>query len=77
MSLDTIDLTNKDVFVEGVPHEWFASLRRDAPVFWHDEPDGPGFWCVTRYDDLVADPEGPAKVKAAYNTYLEKLRLAD
>src|SRR5713226_9631313 len=53
MSLDTIDLTDKDVFVRGVPHDWFASLRRDAPVFWHDEPDGPGFWCVTRYEDVV------------------------
>jgi cholest-4-en-3-one 26-monooxygenase len=53
MSLDTIDLTDKDVFVRGVPHDWFASLRREAPVFWHDEPDGPGFWCVTRYDDVV------------------------
>jgi cholest-4-en-3-one 26-monooxygenase len=53
MSLDTIDLTDKDIFVHGVPHDWFASLRRDAPVFWHEEEDGPGFWCVTGYDDVV------------------------
>ncbi len=54
MSLDTIDLTNKDVFVEGVPHQWFETLRREAPVYWHPEPDGgPGFWCVTRYEDVV------------------------
>jgi cholest-4-en-3-one 26-monooxygenase len=54
MSLDTIDLTNKDVFVEGVPHHWFEELRREAPVYWHPEPDGgPGFWCVTRYEDVV------------------------
>jgi cholest-4-en-3-one 26-monooxygenase len=54
MSLATIDLTNQDAFVNGVPHEWFATLRREAPIFWHPEPDGgPGFWCVTRYDDVV------------------------
>jgi cholest-4-en-3-one 26-monooxygenase len=53
MRLDTIDLTDKDIFVHGVPHDWFASLRRDAPVFWHEEEDGPGFWCVTGYDDVV------------------------
>ena len=54
MSLDTIDLTNKDVFVKGVPHDWFAELRREAPIFWHPEPDGgPGFWCLTRYEDVV------------------------
>ena len=54
MNLDTIDLTDKDVFVRGVPHDWFVALRRQAPVFWHPEPDGgPGFWCVTRYEDVV------------------------
>jgi cholest-4-en-3-one 26-monooxygenase len=54
MSLDTIDLTNKDVFVDGVPHDWFAALRHEDPVHWHPEPDGgPGFWCVTCYDDVV------------------------
>ena len=39
-----IDLANPDSFVAGVPHEWFARLRREAPVYWHPEPDGPGFW---------------------------------
>jgi len=54
MNIDTIDLTDQDVFVEGVPHDWFATLRREAPVYWHPEPDGgPGFWCVTRYPDVV------------------------
>jgi cholest-4-en-3-one 26-monooxygenase len=54
MSLDAIDLTNKDVYVQGVPHEWFAELRRDAPIYWHPERGGgPGFWCLTRYEDVV------------------------
>jgi cholest-4-en-3-one 26-monooxygenase len=22
-------------------------------VFWHEETDGPGFWCITKYHDLV------------------------
>jgi len=34
-----------------VPHEWFAFLRQNAPVWWHEEADGPGFWAVTGYDD--------------------------
>ena len=49
-----IDLCDKDVFVRGVPHEWFTRLRHEAPVCWHDEPDGRGFWCVTRYEDVAA-----------------------
>jgi cholest-4-en-3-one 26-monooxygenase len=31
----------------------FALLRREDPVHWHPEPDGPGFWCITRHADLV------------------------
>ena len=49
-----MDLANPDSYVDGIPHEWFAYLRREAPVSWHDEPPpNSGFWAVTRYDDLV------------------------
>ena len=54
MDLSDIDLTNPGAFVDHVPHEWFAQLRADAPVYWHEEADGPGFWAVTKYDDCVA-----------------------
>ena len=54
MELSDIDLTNAATFIEGVPHEWFTYLRQNAPVWWHEETDGPGFWCVTKYDDCVA-----------------------
>ncbi|MGA2520200.1 MAG: cytochrome P450 [Acidimicrobiales bacterium] len=56
MDLDTapVDLTDSRNFVEGVPHEWFAYLRRNAPAYWHEEADGPGFWAVTRHEDCVA-----------------------
>src|SRR5438445_12937687 len=32
----------------------FEVLRHEAPVFWHPEKDGRGFWAVTRYQDVVA-----------------------
>ena len=55
MSLDEIDLIDGRNFVAGVPHAWFAELRREAPVFWHPEAAAPrgGFWAITRYDDCV------------------------
>jgi cytochrome P450 len=54
IDLSTIDLVDPDSYVERVPFEWFDLLRREHPVFWHDEPGGnQGFWAVTRYDDLV------------------------
>ena len=47
-----VDLANLDTFVAGVPHEMFDRLRRDAPAYFHPEPNGAGFWCIVRYDDL-------------------------
>jgi cytochrome P450 len=48
-----IDLSDHDAFVEAVPHEGFAELRREDPVHWNPEPDGgAGFWAVTRYEDI-------------------------
>jgi cytochrome P450 len=52
-TLDAIDLSDHDAFVDHVPHEWFGELRRNDPVHWNDEPGGGrGFWAVTRYDDI-------------------------
>jgi cholest-4-en-3-one 26-monooxygenase len=54
MQLSDIDLLDRDRFTQGIPHEWFTFLRKEAPVFKHPEPDGPGFWVVTKYADVVA-----------------------
>ena len=52
MNLRDIDLTDADVFERGVPHDAFTTLRREAPVYWHEETDGPGFFAITKYADL-------------------------
>jgi len=52
MRLPDIDLADPDVFVAGTPHHWFRRLRDEAPVYFHPEPGGPGFFCITRYEDL-------------------------
>ena len=38
----------------GCYHETFKLLRDEAPVHWYDWEHGKGFWCITRYDDVVA-----------------------
>jgi cholest-4-en-3-one 26-monooxygenase len=55
MDLADIDLCDPGNFVAGVPFEWFAQLRKEAPVHWHRDPQGfaDGFWSVTRFDDCV------------------------
>jgi cholest-4-en-3-one 26-monooxygenase len=52
MRLDEIDLLDLDRFVRGEHHEMFRLLRAEDPVHWHDEPDGPGFWSITKLRDL-------------------------
>ncbi|WP_304172253.1 cytochrome P450 [Phenylobacterium aquaticum] len=49
-----IDLLSPASFAAGQPHAQFDWLRDHSPVHWHEEPDGPGFWAVTRYDDVWA-----------------------
>jgi cytochrome P450 len=51
-SLDEIDLSDHDAFLERVPHEWFRTLRHEDPVHFNPEKDGTGFWAVTRYADI-------------------------
>ncbi|HYW29273.1 MAG TPA: cytochrome P450 [Gaiellales bacterium] len=53
LTLDDVYLDN-DAFAERVPHETFKLLRDEAPVHWYDWEHGRGFWCITRYDDVVA-----------------------
>jgi cytochrome P450 len=54
LTLDDIDLSDHDAFVDGVPYDAFALLRREDPVHFNEEPDGRGFWAVTRYEDIRA-----------------------
>ncbi|MFF4260223.1 cytochrome P450 [Streptomyces sp. NPDC001663] len=60
------DLGHPDTYRDGVPHGLFAELRRTRPVAWIEEPPsegfagGPGFWAVTRYEDIVTVSRDPA-----------------
>jgi cholest-4-en-3-one 26-monooxygenase len=49
VSFDDINLLDSTAFTGGVPHEWFAYLRKNAPVWWQKEEAGPGFWAVTSH----------------------------
>jgi len=48
-----INLLDVDRFQRLEHHDMFKALREEAPVYWHDEPGGPGFWNIVMYDDLV------------------------
>ena len=49
-----IDLYSPASYANGHPVGQYAWLRDNDPVHWHSEPDGPGFWAVTRHEDVKA-----------------------
>ena len=55
-----IDFFSPEPFRAGFPHDAFSRLREHAPVSWLDIPQDidesydPGFWLLTRYDDVQA-----------------------
>ena len=50
-----IDLMDPDTFQSGLPLSDFATMRSEAPVFWHEDEGswGDGFWVVTRHADVM------------------------
>jgi cytochrome P450 len=60
LTLDEIDLSDTNFWLESLEYREaaFALLRREAPVKFFSElpfeafPAGPGYWALTRYDDI-------------------------
>ena len=48
-----IDVYNPDNYTRGIPHQQFAWLRENAPVYWHQHPDHEGYWVVSRHADVL------------------------
>ncbi len=55
-----IDLVDPKSFASGQPHDQFRWLRERDPVHWHAEPDGPGFFALTRHQDVLDVGRDPA-----------------
>jgi cholest-4-en-3-one 26-monooxygenase len=50
--LPDVDLLDPDVFSRGEHHEVFRRLRAEDALYWHPDPAGPGFWCITKHADM-------------------------
>lgn len=49
-----IDLLDPAAYRYQQPYDQFSWLRENDPVYWHEEPNGPGFWALTRHADVKA-----------------------
>ncbi len=54
--LESVELTARDLWVDGPPHELFKQLRGGCPIHWTESfeqfPDEAGFWSVTTPEDI-------------------------
>ena len=57
-------------FYAGDPFPAYRWLRAEAPVYWHDAP---GFWAVTRHEDVIAVSRDPASFCSSQGTMLADL----
>lgn len=54
-----IDLLSPASFDGGHPIDQYQWLQDNAPCYWHEEPDGPGFWVLSRYEDVAETGRAP------------------
>src|SRR5438477_11971657 len=56
--LKSVEVTPRELWLEGPPHALFKELRKGCPVHWTESfeelPDEAGFWSVTTADDIHA-----------------------
>jgi len=62
-----VDFSSPDVFVGGFPFDAFSGVHEIAPIFWHPEttPYEPGFWVLTRFEDVKAVSKNPGLFSSA------------
>ncbi len=53
LPIDKIDVSNPSLFQNDTWGPYFARLRRDDPVHWHDDSEFGPFWSVTKYRDIM------------------------
>jgi cytochrome P450 len=65
-----ISLVDPKLYSHGDPHALWRWLRLNDPVRWHPPTDLPGFWILTRYDDVRAVYRDPATFSSAQGILL-------
>jgi cytochrome P450 len=54
--LESVELTDRELWLDGPPHELFKQLRGGCPIHWTESfeefPDEAGFWSVTTAADI-------------------------
>lgn len=66
-----IDLMDLSLVVNNRENDAYDVLRRSSPVYWNAPSDhGPGFWALTRYDDVKAAATDTERLSNASGTQI-------
>jgi cytochrome P450 len=56
--LDQVLVTERELWLDGPPHQLFARLRNECPIHWtsriSEYPNESGYWSITKPDDIHA-----------------------
>lgn len=72
-----IDLTDPDLYADGDPYAVWRWLRAHDPVHWHPPGVLPGFWVLTKYDDIRAVYRDPVTYSSAGGIILRPENYGD
>jgi cholest-4-en-3-one 26-monooxygenase len=71
LKLETIDIVDPDLYVSrGYPHQEWALLRREAPVYRYERPNVDPFWAVTGHAQIVEVSRQPALFKSIQRLFM-------
>jgi cholest-4-en-3-one 26-monooxygenase len=71
LRLETIDILTPDLYVErGYPHEEWALLRREAPVYWYQRENCSPFWAITKHADIIEISRQPELFRATQRLFV-------
>ncbi len=69
-----MNLLDHETYASGVPHNTFARLRREEPVFWLDgDEETKGCWNIVRHADIVAANRDHLRFSSAQGVRLEDM----
>lgn len=67
----SIDLMDLSAFTSGRENAQFDALRAEHPIYWNEPSDnGPGFWSLTRYDDVRDGAADALRLSSAQGTQI-------
>lgn len=66
------ELDKWETFIDGQPFDTFKRLRKEAPIYWHEESLDfePGFWALTKHEDIIKVSKDPLTFSSAVGGHL-------